>query len=421
VSSHSSKTSASGDSERLNLREDAWPIYITAKTLAVIGLVVCILMGYKHYNADHTFSRFFFAYLVSYCFFLAVALGGLFFVILQHLTRAGWSVNVRRIAEWFASTMPVMAALSAPIVFAIIMHNGQLYRWDSPNPPAEVAGFKAVYLNPVFFVVRLAVYFAVWSGLGIWFWKQSTKQDVSGDYRLTSKMQAFAAPAMVMFGVTLTLGVFDLVMSLDPGWSSTIFGVYFFADCALAIIATIILTTFFLQSRGFLRESVTVEHFHDLGKFLFGFTFFWGYIAYSQYMLQWYGNMPEETEWYARRGATTATGPHNSPNAWTPVILMLLFGHLLIPFAGLLSRHVKRSRKGLAFWAVWQLCFVWIDIWWLIMPELDGGRHLGLTELAALVGIGGAFLSVVLRKAAHDALRPLQDPRLADSLAFENI
>lgn len=418
MASHSSPKSP--ETERLNLRSDAWPIYITAKTLAVIGLVGAIVMGYRHYQAEHNFKRFFFAYLVSYCFFLAIALGGLFFVMLQHLTRAGWSVNVRRIAEWLAASMPVMAALSAPIVIAVLMGHGDLYRWAGPNP-GELTPFRRHYLNPEFFIIRLVIYFAVWSVLGVWFWKQSTKQDVTGDYHLTSRMQAVAAPAMVLFGLTLTGATVDLLMSLDPGWSSTIIGVYFFADCALAIIATIILTAMYLQSRGFLQESITVEHFHDLGKFLFGFTFFWGYIAYSQYVLYWYASIPEETEWYARRGATTGTSWFNSPNAWTPIVLMLLFGHLLIPFAGLLSRHVKRSRKLLAFWAVWQLAFVWIDIWWLTMPELDGGRHLGLTELAAFIGIGGVVLSVVLRKAAHDALRPLQDPRLADSLAFENV
>jgi hypothetical protein len=415
VSSHQKSSAASP--ERLNLREHAWPIYFTAKTVAVLGLVVAILLGYHHYQLDHSFRRFFFAYLVSYCFFLAIALGGLFFVLLQHLTRAGWSVNVRRIAEWIANTMPVMAALSAPIVISIIMGKGDLYRWALTGGDAELNPFKQMYLNPAFMLGRLAFYFFFWSITAIWYWRQSVKQDVTGDYRITERMQGAAAPVMVLFGLTLTGAAMDLLMSLDPSWSSTIFGVYYFADCVLCIFSSIVLIAIFLQCKGFLKESITVEHFHDLGKFMFGFVFFWGYIAFSQYMLQWYGNMPDETQWYFRRGATTAAG---TANQWSVVTLILLFGHLLIPFPGLLSRHVKRTRGTLAFWAVWILIFAWVDIFWLVMPEYSAQVHIGFIDLAAFLGIGGVFVSIVLRKAASASLRPLHDPRLADSIAFEN-
>jgi hypothetical protein len=411
--------STSDTSERLNLREHAWPLYMTAHICAIVGLLAAVALGYRDYLHVHNFQRFLYAYLISYMFFLAIALGGLSFTMLQQLTKAGWSVNVRRITEWFASSMPVMAALSAPIIVSLFVTKGDLFHWAGGTLRGEpLTGFKHIYLNPVFMTIRLIFYFAVWSILGTWFWKQSTKQDQTGDWRLTQRMAAVAAPGMVLFGITLTGAAFDLIMSLDPYWSSTIFGVYYFAECAIGSFATVILTALFLQSRGFLKESITVEHFHDLGKYLFAFTFFWGYIAYSQYMLQWYGNMPEETGWWRQRGATTVWA---DTNHWTCVVLALLFGHLLIPFAGLLSRHVKRSRKGLAFWAVWQLCFVWVDMFFLIMPELNGGFHLGFIEVAAFLGIGGVFVSVALRKAAHDALRPLHDPRLADSLEFQNI
>ncbi|MGA3066509.1 MAG: quinol:cytochrome C oxidoreductase [Tepidisphaeraceae bacterium] len=409
----------SGDSERLNLREHAWPLYRTSQVVGVVGLLAAVALGYRDYLHVHNYQRFLYAYLISYMFFLAIALGGLSFTMLQQLTKAGWSVNVRRIAEWFASSMPVMAALSAPIIISVFLTKGDLYHWAGGTVRGEpLEGFKRVYLSPAFFTARLIFYFAVWSILGVWFWKKSTLQDQNGDWHLTQKMAAVAAPGMVLFGITLTGGAFDLIMSLDPHWSSTIFGVYYFAECAIASYATITLTAMFLQCKGFLKESITVEHFHDLGKYLFAFTFFYGYIAYSQYMLQWYGNMPEETAWWLRRGATTVWA---DTNYWTGVALALLFGHILIPFAGLLSRHVKRNRKGLAFWAVWQLCFVWVDMFFLIMPELNGGFHIGPIEVAAFLGIGGIFVSVALRRAAHGALRPLQDPRLMDSLEFQNI
>jgi hypothetical protein len=196
------------------------------------------------------------------------------------------------------------------------------------------------------------------------------------------------------------------------------FGVYYFSGSAVAIFATLILLVSILHKFGYLTRSITVEHRHDLGKFLFTFTFFWGYIAFSQYMLIWYASIPEETAWYARRGATSNNG---DINVWTIVSLVLLFGNLLIPFAGLLSRHIKRNQTLLVFWAVWLLVFHWIDIYWLIMPEYDGRLHLGLVELLCFVGIGAIYLAAVIRIALRHKLRPIADPRLVEALAFENI
>ena len=299
---HSGST---GNSERLDLGEHAFTLYGGAMLCGVVGFVATILLGYHGYTKENNFSRFFYAYLVNYIFFLTLALGGLFFVLLQHITKAAWSVNVRRIAEWLASSMPLMAALSAPIVLSVVLRKGELYSWAAPGATDELGRFKQIYLSPAFFVGRVVFYFGVWSFLGVWYWKQSVTQDKTGDIELTRRMQAMSAPGMVLFGITLTFAAYDLIMSLDKEYGSTMFGVYIFAGSAIAIIATIILTVLLLQSRGYLRQSVTIEHFHDLGKFLFGFTFFWGYIGFSQYMLQWYANLPEETRWYKLRGAST--------------------------------------------------------------------------------------------------------------------
>jgi hypothetical protein len=312
-----------------------------------------------------------------------------------------------------------MAVLFVPILFAVIMGHGTLYPWAVADWSVG-RGFKGWWLHREFFVGRAAFYFIVWSLYGVWYWKQSIKQDETGDIALTLKMQWRAPIGLILLGVTLTLAVWDWVMSLAPEWYSTIFGVYYFAGCALAIFSTLILTARFLQSRGLLVQSVTTEHYHDLGKFLFAFTFFWGYIAFSQFMLQWYGNIPDETGWFIRHGASTA-----SPNDYSPVVITLLFGHLLIPFPGLLSRHVKRNTGSLRFWAIWMLAFCWFDLFWLISPELDNGTlHLEPLNLAlhlsVLLGIGGIFLAVVIRRASQHSVRAMRDPRLADSLAFQN-
>ncbi len=398
--------------ERLNLREQAWPLYLAAQVLGVVGLVATVLLGYF---ADDEFQ--------------AVLLFVSDRVPLLSVDRAGRAVfrpaaarDQGRLERERAPHRRVVRIQPAddggPL--GADRHRGragrgQLYPWAAPGWVNK--GFKGFYLNPPFFICRLAFYFVVWSMLGVWYWKQSVTQDDLGGITLTLQMQWWAPLGLILFGLTLTFAMWDWIMSLDPGWYSTIFGVYYFAGSALAIFASLVLTVRLLQSRGLLLNSVTVEHYHDLGKFLFGFTFFWGYIAFSQYMLQWYGNIPDETEWFVRHGASTA-----HPNAFSPVAIALLFGHFLIPFAGLLSRHVKRNPAALTFWAVWVLAFCWLDMFWLVMPQFDNGKlHFGLIDLAAFVGIGGVFVAFVVRKASHDSVRAMRDPRLADSLAFENI
>jgi len=222
----------------------------------------------------------------------------------------------------------------------------------------------------------------------------------------------------VALALTITFGAIDLFMSLDPHWFSTIFGVYFFAGGKMAFFAAMVVAIMLLRSRGHLRGSVTTEHLHDLGKWLFAFVFFWGYIAFSQYMLLWYASLPETTGWLLRRGAESLAGVDNP---WTNISIALAVGHMLVPFAGLLSRHVKRAAGLLVGWSVWLLFMHYLDVFWLIMPELDGGVHFGVPEVAAMIGIGGLFVAVVVRNLAAASLRPVRDPRAVESLAFQNI
>ena len=427
--------------ERLDLAPSAWPAFNIASVAGIVGLVVSLLLGYF---TDSSFRHFFFTYLVSFCFFLTISLGSLFFVLIQHLTRAGWSVGVRRVAEALAAMTPVLLGLSAPILVSVALNRGDLYRWAQPigpkveqaaqeqavpqlqehpsahgvQRPDELTLAKRSWLNPWFFIARVLFYLFVWSLLGQWYWRQSCRQDITGDVAATVRMQKLSAPALILLGLTLTFGAFDLVMSLDPHWYSTIFGVYLFAGSVVSSLATLILVLILLLRLGYLQQSAHNEHFHDLGKWLFGFVFFWGYIAFSQYMLIWYASIPEETGWLARRGASTA---HGAANVWSAVAIALLLGNLLIPFAGLLSRHVKRHKMVLAFWAAWLLVFHWIDLYWLIVPELDGKTYFGWLDVATFVGIGGIFLAAFVRLLARHSLRPRKDPRLLESLAFENI
>ena len=400
--------------ERDHLGTRGWRVFNAARLAGAIGIIGSVGIGYA---IDPSFRRFNFAYLISFVFFLSIALGALAFVLLQHLTRAGWSVNVRRVAECLAATMPILAVLSVPIVLSVLLNHGELYRWAQPASKLDpVTLAKRAMLNRWFFTLRILIYFATWSGIAIWYWRRSTEQDRTSDVTLTERMQLRSAPATLVLAITITFASFDLLMSLDAHWYSTMFGVYYMTGCLLAAFATLCLVIAMLQHLGYLTRSITIEHFHDLGKWLFAFVFFWGYIAFSQFMLLWYANIPEETEWLARRGATTA---HGQINGWSWLSIALLFGQLLVPFAGLLSKRVKRRYRALMFWAAWVLVFHWLDMYWLAMPELDGRVHFGLVEIFCFIGVGGVFLATFMKILERNALRPMHDPRVMESLAFQ--
>ena len=383
-----------------------------APRLAVLGAGSLLLGFVASLVLQDAFSRFLVAYLVAFCFCLSVSLGALFFVVLQHLTHAGWSVTVRRLAEILAAALPLWAVLFAPILFLVLTGNGSLYPW---NDAAHVAHdpllqAKQPYLNAPFFALRAVLYFAVWGWIARYYWRHSLAQDQTGDKSHTLAMQRRAGVAMLAFGVTVTFASFDWLMSLDPHWFSTLFGVYFFAGCAVSAFAALILIAVGLQKLGYLQDAISADHYHDLGKLLFGFTFFWGYIAFSQYMLIWYGDIPEETLWYLARQS----------HGWAAVSLVLLFGHFLLPFCGLMPRRAKRNKRVLAAWAAWLLVMHWLDLYWLAAPQASRGPAFHLLDILCLVGLACLYAAILLRVAADRGLVPQRDPYLAEALAFRN-
>jgi hypothetical protein len=350
------------------------------------------------------------SYLLNWLFFATLGVGGLFFVLLQHVTRAGWSVVVRRLAEHVAATLPVLALLFVPLAFGL--HD--VYPWAAHGHGAHDAmqASKAAWLSPGPFLLRAAIYLLAWSGLAIWFWRQSSRQDQMGALQITRRMQAVSAPALVVFALTLTFAAFDWIMSLAPRWYSTVFGGYVFGGLAMAIFALLILMALLLQRFGLLEGVVTSEHFHDLGKLLLAFVVFWAYIGFSQFMLMWYGNMPEETNWFA----------HRLNPGWKPLTVFLVIGHFIAPFFFLLLRDVKRHRATLWAAALWALLVHWVDLYWLVMPGLHPDRpRLHWLGLLIFVGLACIFVATVAWAMRLRALVPVNDPRLAESLAFENV
>ncbi len=403
----------------------------------------------------HDKARFFFSYLTGYMGVLGLCLCGLFFAMVQHITRAGWSVGVRRIAENVAGAIPVMLLLYIPIVLGFDdLYGHWVHAQIDPTKPdfdAVLAG-KSVYLNKTFFFVRVIVYFAVWMGLGWFFRATSRKQDETGDPALTLRMARVAAPGLLLFALTITFAAFDWIMSLNPHWFSTMFGICYFAGSYMSFLAFTILIAKWVGSKGYLREVVNVEHYHDLGKLMFAFMVFWTYVNFSQYMLIWYANLPEETVFYQAR----------KEGGWSAVGTLLVFGHFFIPFAFLMSRHIKRNGLTLGIGAVFLLIIHWIDMQYLIIPNAmhghgdahgaaQGGEHVTHEAAVALTDGGhplfGHFshnLGVWMHGITiHDVLCytgmlclvagitvffirknnlvPLRDPRLSETLNFQNI
>ena len=380
-------------------------VFMTSAVVGVLGIVAAVLLGVAQGDG---LKHFGFTYLVNFAFFLSISLGALIFLGIQYVTKSSWSVVIRRLAEVMAAVMPLLAVLAIPVLILA----GQIYGWATPEArTAHALTHKAAYLSRNWFVVRWVVYFVIWTGYSLFFWRNSVAQDRSGDLALTHKLENFSGFSLMIGALTIAAAAFDLLMSVDYLWFSTMFGVYYWGR----------------RFRQLLRRADPGHHgaaeyrsadrdrqrrgtFHDYGKLMFAFTFFWGYIAFSQYMLYWYANVPEETVWFLRR----------SQGGWGWVGLVTLFATFLAPFAGLISRYAKRNRKMLAFWAVWIIVAQWINLYWVVMPEFSPTFTLGVMDLACFVGLGGLWLAAATRLAMGASLVPTRDPRLGDSLRFEN-
>lgn len=382
--------------------------------LAVAGLGATLGSAFGENKARAMFS-----YLWAYETVLGVALGGLGWLLLDHTVRAGWGVVVRRFVETTSATLPVFVLLWLPIGF-IGFH--ELYPWSHGHTDPILAK-KAWFLSAGFWYARAFIYLAVWAVLGWFLYSTSVKQDSLGDNlaerdRLVHLVRKVCAVGIFLYGMTLSFGAIDWLMSLQPHWYSTIFGVYYFAASILAFFAFLTLMVMAGQASGVLKTAVNTEHFHDLGKFVFGYTVFWAYIAFSQFVLIWYANIPEETEFFMVR----------MEGGWQWISYGLPIAHFFVPFLFLLSRQIKRNRSLLGLAAVWTLVMHCVDMYWLVMPNFGahGGEHHephlapNYLDFTALLGMAGVFLAVYGVLLNRNKVVGINDPRLPESLAHEN-
>jgi len=355
-------------------------------------------------------DRFFHAYLAAITCWVAIALGALFFVMLHHLVSARWSVVVRRLSENVMMTLPYLAILFIPVLFGF----GHLYHWSHSDAVAadELLQKKAGYLNIPFFVIRTAVYFAVWSLLARYLYRASIRQDAGYNQADVDKIKRVSAGGMIVYALTVTAAAFDWLMSLDPHWYSTIFGVNYFAAGLVTFISFLTLLALVFRRGGILRETITVEHYHDLGKLIFAFTIFWTYTNFSQYFLIWYGNIPEETIWYADRWV----------GSWKAISMIILFGHFVVPFIVLMTRSAKRSFTVLGVVAAWMVLMHYVEMYWLVYPTFsEHGASFNWLEPVTFLGIGGIVVWAIWTNCSKQALVPVNDPKLEGSITHVNL
>lgn len=391
-------------SDNYFLSPETWTKVRNALVFVALASWVALGFGFMQNR-----QQFHFSYLVGFAYFSSLSLGALFYVMVQHLTGSAWSVTVRRLMENIMRTVPVALLLVIPV----FLGTHQLYEWTHSGAAQDhLLSKKLGFLNDQWFVIRGLIAIGLWSILALRLYSLSRRQDGDGSLAYTKSAEKWSAPGMVVLFLTASMAAFDWIMSLDPHWWSTMFGVYFLSGGALSFIAALIAICLALRSAGYLTNSIREEHYHDLGKWLFALTVFWAYIAFSQYMLIWYGNLPEETVWFQRRLA-------GSWSLWRP---FLIFGHFFVPFFVLMPRSSKRNLKLLGFFAGWMLFMHYCDLYWQVMPVLHGqGFTPNWMDPVAWVAIGSAYALVFWSGLKQKPLVPVGDPRLEQCLAFHNV
>lgn len=387
--------------------------------LAPLGLGVALLIiGAVGWTVDH--HLFFFSYLIGWTFCVTLALGALFFTLIHHITKAHWGTVVRRIPEAMTWTFPILAVLAIPIILG--MHD--LYHWTHAElyDPAdshydEILVGKQAYLNTPFWLARMAIYFLIWTFISYRLLKLSIQQDVAPNEDIPIKQRRISAWGIPVFAVTTAFASYDILMALDPHWFSTIFGVYFFAGCFFSANAMIVILARLVQKQGNpLTGVVTVEHYHDLGKWMLAMTAFWTYIAFSQYMLYWYGGIPEETVFYR----------HRFEHGWEWHSYALMAFHFIVPFCILLIRQVKRVPGLLSIMAGYFMVIHFFDLHWIAIPihdQLNDVAHASISWISVACWLGFLFLFIgmTMYRLTRHSLVAYNDPRYAKSVHHQNV
>jgi len=370
-----------------------------ALIVGIVGLVALIIGVVLNPIASQLFQ----SYLIGWTFWTGIAVGSLALLMLQHLTGGGWGLVIRRVLEAATRTLPLMAILFVPIILGA--HS--LYEWTHPEELEKhpAVKFKSGYLNVPFFTVRAVIYFGVWIALAFFLNKWSLAQDRTADNTYTKKMRLLSGPGMVVLIFSVTFASVDWYMSLEPEWFSTIYGFIFVAAWSLSALAFVIAMMARLSREEPMRRIVAPLHFHDLGKLLLALVMLWAYFAFSQFLIVWSGNLPEEIVYYLGR----------THGAWGALIIAIGILHFAAPFLFLLSRGLKRDPSKLVLVALLILVMRMVDLLWVLVPAFKN-RHWILLDVFALVGFGGLWLAFFTWQLGKRSLIPINDPQFESTL-----
>lgn len=356
------------------------------------------------------------SYLAAYAWAVATAVGGLLLLLILHAANAKWPTVLRRPMEAVAGTLPVLFILGLPLLIPVLTRDPVLFSWLQPEEKFTAQqmhhfhGAKHTYLNPTFFLVRQVIYWAVFLGVSTVVLTWSKKLDELGGHEWIAKSRRLAAGSIPFVGLALTWFSIDWLMTLTPFWQQTIFGVYYFAGGFLSAICIVTLSAILTRDdRALFGWWVTKHHQHNMGKLMLAFTAFWAYIGFSQLMLVWVANLPEEVPYYWIR----------LKSSWVNVSTFLIFGHFALPFVLLVPRTTKYIPKLLAALCVWILFTCMVDEYWLVLPALhEDGPHFHLSNILAYLGVGGIAAAFGIFRLRGRYLIPVRDPYLEDSLRY---
>jgi hypothetical protein len=362
--------------------------------LALLILIVAVLIS-REYRA-----QIYQSYLVGYLFWIGIALGSLALLMLQHLTGGEWGLIIRRILEAASRTLPLMAVLLIPIIIGA--HH--LYPWTHHEEISKTPALQQkarLYLNLPFFTGRAVLYFAIWILFAYLLGKWSLEQDRTADIRFTKRMRMLSGPGLAVLVLTVTFASVDWAMSLNPEWFSTIYGLIFVAAWALSALAFAIALMALLSRREPLARAARPSHFQDLGKLMLALVMLWAYFAFSQFLIVWSGNLPEEIQWYLPRVR----------GGWGVIALTVIFFHFAFPFLLLLSASLKRDPRKLLMLAGLILFMRIIDLFWMVIPEFRKSFYVSWTDVLAPIAIGGIWLAMFLWLLSKWPLIPINDPQ----------
>jgi hypothetical protein len=371
----------------------------------VIGVVFVLISGALAFLRPDEFYR---AYLLGFMCWLGVALGSMAIVMIRHLTGGGWGTVIRRILGAAMRTLPVLAILFIPIIIAVGQH--RIYPWAMPlesiqdthiREHLEKHSFiKASYLNFSGFFIRAFLYFAIWNVLSFLLSKWSKQTDHVGAPDNSGRFKAVAGPGLILYGFTISFAAIDWVMSLDPSWISTIFGLLILIGEVLSAMCFAVVVERILFNYKPMSEMLTPDFVHDHGKWMLTFIMVWAYFSFSQWLIIWAGNLPTEITFYLKRLS----------NGWGSIGLFLVLFHFAIPFALLLSRPFKRDIRKLVWLAVWMMLMRYLDLFWIIEPNFSKTLTVTIADIVVPIAIGGIWLWYFFRNLAALPLLPAYDP-----------